>query len=106
MFKFYFSGHDYEYEAGNALRVFDLNTDYEIMYSSFEGRGLSLVSKLDEGEIISAKAQLYDDNELLYQSYFKADDIILEKYGLKKLKKTLVIKTIHNVLKSYYKVEP
>ena len=106
MFKFYFSGHDYEYEARNALRVFDLNTDYEIIYGSFEGRGLSLVSSLEEGEIISAKAQLYNDRVLLYQSCFKEDDIVLEKFGLRKLKKTLVIKTIHNVLKLYYKVEP
>lgn len=106
MFKFYFSGHDYEYEARNALRVFDLNADYEIIYSSFEERGLSIVSCLEEGEIISARAHLYMDKELLYESYLKSDDIVLEKHGVKKLKKTLVIKTIHNVLKSYYKVYP
>ena len=106
MFKFYFSGHDYEYEARNALRVFDLNADYEIIYSSFEERGLSIVSCLEEAEIISARAHLYMDKELLYESYLKSDDIVLEKHGVKKLKKTLVIKTIHNVLKSYYKVYP
>ncbi|HOW23413.1 MAG TPA: coproporphyrinogen dehydrogenase HemZ [Sedimentibacter sp.] len=106
MFKFYLSGHDFEYEVQNALRVFDLNADIEISYGSFEGRGLSLVSCLEEGEIIRARAQLYKDRELLSEACFKADDIILEKYGDKKLKKTLVIKTIHHVLKSYYKVEP
>jgi oxygen-independent coproporphyrinogen-3 oxidase len=106
MLRFYFTGHDYEYEARNALRVFDLNIDYEIIYSSFEGRGLSIVSCLDDEEIFGAKVQLYKDNELLYESYFNADDIILEKYGVKKLKKTLVMKTIHNVLKAYYKIEP
>ncbi|HBC29626.1 MAG TPA: coproporphyrinogen dehydrogenase HemZ [Clostridiales bacterium] len=106
MIKFYFLGHDYEYEARNALRVFDLNTDFEITYSSFEGRGLSIVSCLEDGEVISAKAQLYKDNEILYESCFNANGIVLEKYGIKKLKKTLVIKTIHNVLKSYYNVYP
>lgn len=106
MFKFYLSGHDYEYEVRNALRVFDLNADYEISHGSFEGRGLSLVSCLDEGETIRAEARLYMDKDLLYELCFKADDIVLEKHGVKKLKKTLVIKTIHNVLKSYYKVEP
>ena len=106
MFKFYFFGHDYEYEARNALRVFDLNIDYEIMHGSFDGRSLSVLSYLEEGEIISAKAQLYNDCELLYESCISENDIVLEKYSLKKLKKTLVIKTIHNVLKSYYKVYP
>ncbi len=105
MFKFYFSGHDYEYEARNALRVFDLNTDYEIKdIKFFEGTGLSLLSYLEEG--FNAKAVLYKDNELLYESNLNGNDIILERYGIKKLKKTLVIKTIHNVLKQYYNVYP
>ena len=107
MFKFYFSGHDYEYEARNAFRVFDLNTDYDIKdIDSFEGTGLSVVSYLEENEVLYAKAILYKDNELLYESTFNSNDIILEKYSAKKLKKTLVTKTIHNVLKQYYNVYP
>jgi oxygen-independent coproporphyrinogen-3 oxidase len=107
MFKFYFSGHDYEYEARNAFRVFDLNTDYEISdIDSFEGTGLSVVSYLEENEVFRAKAMLYKDNELLYESIYNSNDIILEKCSAKKLRKTLVVKTIHNVLKQYYNVYP
>ena len=102
MIKFYFSGHDYEYEARNALRVFDLNEEYEIKdISFFDFKGLCVVSYLNE---LSARTLLYLDDKLLYESELSKDDIILEKYSPKKLKKTLVMKTIHNVLKSYYNV--
>lgn len=105
MFRFYFSGHDYEYEARNALRIFDLNTEYEIKdISAFDSSGLSVVSCLKE--CVSARAVLYKDNELLYESSLNGNDIVLEKYGIKKLKKTLVMKTIHNVLKQYYNIYP
>lgn len=107
MFKFYFSGHSFEYEVRNALRVFDLNIGYEINdIDSFTSRGLSVISYLEENETIYAKALLYKDNDLLYESRFNSNDIILEKSNTKKLKKTLVVKTIHNVLKSYYNVYP
>lgn len=107
MLKFYFSGHKYEYEARNALRVFDLNIDYEINDAdSFQGKGLSLVSTLEEGSVFYAKALLYKDEELLYQSSFNSNDILLEKDGLIKLKKTLLVKSLHNVLKQYYKFYP
>lgn len=109
MLKFYFLGHDYEYEARNALRVFDLNIDYEVFYpdqaKDFSDTGLSLVSCLDESQL-SAQASLYKDNVLLADFSLRGHDLVLEKYSLKKLKKTLVIKTIHNVLKAYYKVSP
>ncbi|NLB32306.1 MAG: hypothetical protein GX818_00860, partial [Tissierellia bacterium] len=107
MLKFYFSGHNYEYEARNALRIFDSNIDYEISdIDSFDGTGLSLVSHLHESELIYAKALLYKDNQLLFEFSLNSNDIILEKSGTKKLKKILVMKTIHNVLKSYYNVYP
>ena len=104
MLKFYFSGHDYEYEARNALRVFDLNVEYEIRdINSLNLKGLCIVSYLND---LSARALLYKDDELLYESTFNSLDIVLEKHGPKKLQKTLVMKTIHNVLKSYYNVIP
>ncbi len=104
MIKFYISGHNYEYEARNALRVFDLNIDYEIRdISSLDFTGLCIVSYL---KVSGARALLYKDDKLLYESAFDNQDIILEQYSLKKLQKTLVMKTIHNVLKSYYKVYP
>ncbi len=107
MVNFYFSGHNYEYEARNALRVFDLNIDYQVNdVGSFQGRGLSLVSYLEEGSVFCAKALLYKDDVLLYESSFNSDEILLERHGSKKLKKTLVAKTIHNVLKQYYNIYP
>lgn len=104
MIKFYFSGHDYEYEARNALRVFDLNVEYEIRdISSLQLTGLCIVSYLNE---LSARALLYKDHKLLYESAFDSHDIMLEKSSPKKIKKILIMKTIHNVLKHYYNVYP
>lgn len=90
MLKFYFLGHDYEYEARNALRVFDLNIDYEVFYpdqaKDFSDTGLSLVSCLDESQL-SAQASLYKDNVLLADFSLRGHDLVLEKYSLKKLKR-------------------
>lgn len=103
--KFYFLGHNYEYEARNALRVFDLNIGCEIMetHRTKTHEGLELVSYLNECEgIYSGSAWLYSSGVLLYESEFKSGDILMESESEKKLKKTLVIKSIHDVLKSYY----
>lgn len=107
MISFYVSGHNYEYEVRNALRVFDSNIDYELKdVRSFSGKGLSLISYIEEKDIVSARAYLYKDHELLYESSFTSNDIRVERHSSIKVKKTLVIKTIHNVLKAYYKVQP
>lgn len=107
MISIYISGHNYEYEVRNALRVFDSNIDFEIKeLSCFSGEGLSLITCVEEKELIYAKAILYNDNVLLYEAAFNENDIILEKYSVKKLKKTLAIKTIHDVLALYYNVYP
>ncbi|HBD64582.1 MAG TPA: hypothetical protein DC038_09130, partial [Clostridiales bacterium] len=103
--KFYFSGHNYEYEARNALRVFDLNIGCEIKetHETRTHEGLELVSSLNECEgIYSGTAWLYSSGVLLYESEFKSSEILMESEGEKKLKKTLVIKSIHDVLKRYY----
>ena len=109
MLTFYFSGHYFEYEARNALRVFDLNIDYEIKSIeelSFD-QEYSLISTLDEVDsIISSTARLYKGNELLYEKEFRSDEIFLEKNNDRKMRKTLVTKVIHNVLKSQYKIVP
>ena len=109
MFTYYFVGHNFEYEARNALRIFDMNTKYEI--ESVEhvcgNKGLGLVSTLNEKEgVLTSTSLLYLNNELLYQSECRSDEIILEKNNEKKLKKVLVTKTIHQVLKNYYNVTP
>ena len=77
MIKFYFSGHNYEYEVRNALRIFDSNIDYEISdIESFDGTGLSVVSYLHESELIYAKALLYKANQLLFRISLNSNDII------------------------------
>ncbi len=110
MLTFYFVGHNFEYESRNALRVFDLNIDYNIKYSdisSIDKEGFCLLSILDEkDDKIKAKAYLYNNGALLYYSEFDSEEILLESNNEKKLKKTLVMKAIHNVLKKYYNVEP
>ncbi|WP_313340786.1 coproporphyrinogen dehydrogenase HemZ [Sedimentibacter sp.] len=111
MLKFYLTGHNFEYESRNALRVFDLNLHYIIKYcdilSDIDKEGLSLVSILKEkDDTILAEAYLYNNGALLYHAIFNSEEILLESNNEKKLKKTLVVKSIHNVLKKYYNVEP
>lgn len=106
---FYFSGHNFEYEARNSLRIFDLNIGYKI--KDFDeiknNKGLGLSSLLEEKEgILYGKACLYLNDNLLCSKEFSSNDILLESNSDKKLKKVLVIKSIHNVLKNYYSVTP
>lgn len=109
MLTFYFSGHNFEYEARNALRVFDLNINYEIknIDQLKDNKDLGLVSLLEEKEgVLTSTSLLFLNNDLLYQAKFRSDEIILETNNEKKLKKTLIVKAMHQVLKSYYKVTP
>lgn len=116
-FTFYFLGHNYEYEARNALRVFDLNIDCviknieeigKIGETGFEiNEGAVLISVLEERRSIAVgKAFFYLDGKLLYKAEYKSSKIFLECDDPKKLKKILIEKSIHSVLKKYYKVTP
>ncbi|NYB75663.1 coproporphyrinogen dehydrogenase HemZ [Sedimentibacter hydroxybenzoicus DSM 7310] len=60
----------------------------------------------ENDDIILAEAYLYKDGALLYHAAFNSEEILLESNNEKKLKKTLVVKAIHNVLKKHYNVEP
>lgn len=106
---FYFSGHCFEYEVRNDLRIFDLNIKYDIkeLEESKNNVGLGLVSILEEkeNEIIS-KAVLYKNNKILFTAQYSNNEISLECENHKKLKKTLVVKAIHNVFKNYYNINP
>lgn len=109
MFNFYFVGHNFEYEIRNALRVFDLNIDYEIKEENClkDNKGLGLISILEKSnEEFFGSAKLYYDDNLLYESQFNSKDIILEKENEKKLKKILVVKSMHNVMRKYYNIKP
>lgn len=108
MFNFYFLGHNFEYEARNSLRIFDLNTDYEIEeYSHFEnniGLGIfSILEKSSDGYI--GYAGLYNNNDLLYEAEIKSSSILLEKENENKLKKLVIVKSIYRVLSKYYKIK-
>ncbi len=106
---FYLSGHNFEYESRNALRVFDLNIGCEIKSADeFKlNEGMGLVSILEEKEgIATGKACLYFNDKLLHTAEFTSDEILLESENDKKLKKTVVAKSIHSVLKKYYNVVP
>lgn len=111
MLRFYFSGHNFEYEARNALRVFDLNIEYDVKNMDAEEPDFqceySIVSTLEEqeGAYIST-AVLYRKKEKINEKSFKSHEIILEKENDRKMKKTLVTKSIHNVLKSHYSIVP
>lgn len=106
---FYFSGHSYEYEVRNDLRIFDLNISYEIkdIEESEKNMGLGLVSILEEDNgKFKSKAFLYFDNKLLYKSEYHSAEIVIESNNILRLKKNLVVKAIHNVLKCYYNIIP
>ena len=80
-FTFYFSGHNYEYEARNALRVFDLNVDCEIkkIGETEINEGAVLVSILEERRsIVLGRAFFYLDGRLLYKAEYKSREIFLE----------------------------
>jgi len=109
MLTFYFSGHNFEYEARNALRIFDLNIKYEIknLDQLKENKELGLVSMLEEKEgVLISTSLLYLDYDLLYSAKCRSDEILLEKDNEKKLKKILIVKAIHQVLKNYFKITP
>jgi len=105
---FYFSGHNYEYESRNDLRIFDLNIDCEFKsIDELNKDGLLLISILEEeGGVATGKACLYLNNNLMFKSEYNSNEILMECENSKKLKKTVVIKAIHNVLKNYYNVTP
>lgn len=106
---FYFLGHNYEYECRNCLRIFDLNIDYKInnIDELNSNVGLGLVTILDEREGgVAAKSYLYFDDILLFIAEFESSEIFLECDNDKKLKKTLITKAMHHVLKKYYNVAP
>lgn len=109
MLTFYFSGHNFEYECRNDLRIFDSNIQYEIkkLHELQHDKGFFLVSILEEKEsTLFGKACLYLNDKLLFEAEYNSNEIIMECKNDKKLKKTLVVKSIHNVLKKYYNVTP
>lgn len=106
---FYFSGHDFEYESRNSLRIFDLNIDYNIkdFHEIKNNTGLGLSSILEEKEGVAwGKACLYLNDNVLSTAEFSSNEIFLEYENEKKINKTLVIKSIYRVLKDYYKSTP
>lgn len=105
---FYFSGHNYEYESRNALRIFDLNIDCEIKgIDELNMDGLALISILEEKNGVAiGRACLYFNDKLLFKSEYHSNEILVECENNKKLRKTVVVKAIHNVLKNYYNVIP
>lgn len=109
MFSFYFVGHNYEYESRNELRIFDLNTEYEIIDKNklMYNKGIGLLSALEDNDNeYIGYAKLYFDNELLFEYKINSKDIVLEKENEKKLKKTLIVKSMHQVMKKYYNIKP
>lgn len=119
-FIYYFLGHSYEYECRNALRIFDSNIGCEVkgIGETFAAEDacnadragsdeLVLVSTLEEERGVAAgRACLYFNGKMLFESECRGNEIILECENDKKLKKTVVVKAIHQVLKRYYNVTP
>lgn len=109
MLTFYFLGHNFEYECRNDLRIFDSNIHYEIkkLHELEHDTGFYLVSILEEKDnTFFGKACLYLNDKLLFEAEYNSNEIIMECKNDKKLKKTLVVKSIHNILKKYYNVIP
>ncbi|MEL7647119.1 MAG: coproporphyrinogen dehydrogenase HemZ [Sedimentibacter sp.] len=110
--KFYLSGHYFDYESRNALRIFDLNVVCEIekledaKFMSFDSE-YTLCSNLEEQEgTFTSTASLFRGKKLLFSSAVSSRDILLETEDEKKMKKVLVEKAIHSVLKRHYNAVP
>lgn len=115
MIKFYLKGHKYEYEVNNVFRIFDLNS--KIYFSNESEKiiddnndecsdNIEIFSSIYEHEsILCASAVLYEQGKLRYQQLIRETDIELEKNDYKKLRKTLITKSLYYVLSKLYNTE-
>lgn len=103
---FYFIGHDYELEVKNVYKIFDLNSDIKIYYEyeiDFNKSNFIILSELiNSSKGLACKTVLYI-NKLQFSSIIVyEDDIKIEKNDYKKLKKTLVKKSLYDTLSQYF----
>lgn len=107
MITFYFDGHDFEYEVRNCLRIFDLNIPCEIKGKEFlkDNSGIGIYTSLENHEGLAGYTGMYRDNVLILEARINGSSILLEKENDKKLKKTLVVKSMYRVLSEYYNMK-
>lgn len=113
MIRFFLVGHEFEYEVRNIYRIFDLNSDIEIIYKDFENyncdnyltdtNDLIVFTELSDKEnFYIGTAKLYKNNQLINQISINSKDIVLEKNDERKLKKTIIKKALYNLLSDYF----
>ncbi|QSX06336.1 coproporphyrinogen dehydrogenase HemZ [Sedimentibacter sp. zth1] len=114
MIKFYLIGHEFEYEVRNVFRIFDLNSDIELNYvstnsiklSNFKDDLLTVYSELiEKNGSFYGSARLFKGNTLINERTINSDDIIIEKADEKKLKKTIVKKSLYYILSKFYDIK-
>lgn len=108
MITFYFDGHNFEYEVKNCLRIFDLNIPCVIKEKEFlkDNSGIGIYTSLEKKhEGFDGYTGMYRDNVLILEARINSGSILLEKENDKKLKKTLVVKSMYQVLSEYYNMK-
>ncbi len=106
MVSFYLVGHEYEFEIRNIFKIFDLNSEIKIYYDNninFDCSNLIVLSEIIESlDNYSCKTTLYLNRKEINHITVSSKDIELEKNDEKKLRKTVVKKSLYNSFSIYF----
>lgn len=106
MVSFYLVGHKYDFEIKNVFKIFDLNSEIKISYDNninFDCSELIVLSEFVESfNNFTCKTTLYKDKKEINHLIIDKNDIKLEKDDEKKLRKTVVKKSLYDVLAKYF----
>ncbi len=106
MISFYLAGHDYEFEIKNVFKIFDLNSEIKIYYDDkidLNHSGLIVLSEfISSFDRLACRTSLYLNKMQIRCVTIDEKDIRLEKDDNKKLKKTIVKKSLYYVLSEYF----
>ena len=106
MVSFYLVGHEYDFEIRNVFKIFDLNSEIKIYYNdkiNFDCSELVIISEFIESlDSFACKTTLYSNKKEINHILVDKNDIKLEKNDEKKLRKTVVKKSLYNALTRYF----
>ncbi len=103
---FYLINHDYEFEIRNVYKIFDFNSEIKVYYEDeidFNNSRFIISSEiisLPKG--LACKTVLYIDKIQIACITIHENDIRIEKNDFKKLRKTIVKKSLYDILTQYF----
>lgn len=102
----YLIGHTYEFEINNIFRIFDINISNTFIYkkpTNLSKDNINIISELlEKDSSYLSSIELYDGEELLFNSKIDSKDIQLEKVDRKKFRKLTIKLSLYEVLSRYY----